>query len=241
MDLRKIDPKEYITVDLGQDIILGWLHDAEAGWMHNGDPKMPHAELASGMCSNGFFFCRKLLKYPNINEILAFQLAKKLAAALFVSHVGAVTGRLVDAVVGSPYSALTFSYMVAHIFCVQHGIPEKDQSDPKGKKMTWKEEFPAGTRILRVEELVTTMGTTDEVTRAIQQINPYPVTFLPVIGVLVHRPPTLPIYYWNKRIVALVEREIWAVPPEQCELCKAGSPRVKPKANWARLVGKGGF
>jgi orotate phosphoribosyltransferase len=231
-ELRRLDPALFNVESLTSEEILRWLVLAEAGWMHNDDPKMPHAELASGMCSNGYFFCRKLLRFPNINEILGKLLTHELVIALKKANLRA------DAVVGSPYSAITISYEVARSFCVPHGIPEKDPSDPKGKKMIWKEEFPAGTRILRVEELVTTSGTTLEVTRAIQEQNPHPVSFLPIVGVLVHRPPLLPMDYWNMQIVPLVEKEIWAVPPDQCPLCRQGSVRVKPKANWALLTGK---
>lgn len=227
-ELARLNPRDFDDDDLSQSEILHWLSVAEAGWMHSGDPKMPHVILSSGLCSNGFFFCRKLLRFPNITEILALQLFKKLKELL----------GLVDAVVGSPYSSITLAHEVSKAFGVPQGIPEKDPADLKGKKMVWKEEFPRGTRILRIEELVTTAGSTLEITRAIQGKNPQPVSFLPVVGVLVHRPPVLPIDYWNMRIVALVEKPIWAVPQDKCDLCKAGSPRVLPKTNWAQLVSR---
>lgn len=232
-ELQSLNPREFDHIALVQDDVLNMLSVAEAGWMHSGDPKMPHAELTSGMCSNGFFFCRKLLRFPNINEILGIQLGKRLKAVL------SRAGLEVDAVVGSPYSAITLSYEVAKFFGVPHGIPEKDPNDLKGKKMTWKEEFPAGTRILRVEELVTTSGSMQEVTRAVQGLNPYPVSFLPIVGIMVHRPPQIPKDYWDIQTVSLVEKPIWAVPPDQCNLCKQGSIRVKPKGrNWVLLTGR---
>lgn len=55
-ELQGLKPEDFDTVILTQEEILRWLTITEAGWMHSGDPKMPHAELASGMCSNGFFF-----------------------------------------------------------------------------------------------------------------------------------------------------------------------------------------
>ncbi len=232
-DLRSMNPTNFRRFVLSQEEILEMLSVAGAGWLHNGDPGMAHAELSSGACSNGFFYCRKLLCLPNVTEILAHQLCMKIARALGDSFSGKF-----DAVVGSPYSSITLSYEVAKYFAVLHGIPEKDPNDPKGKKMVWKEEFPAGTRVLRVEELITTTGSTNETTVAIQTSNPNPVSFLPIVGALVHRPPKLPIDCWNMRIVALVEKEIWSVPQDQCDLCRQGSVRVKPKANWSLLVGK---
>lgn len=226
-ELKGLDPRDFDNIVLSQEDILGWLALTEAGWMHSGNPAMPHVELTSGLCSSGFFFCRKLLRYPNITEILAIQLAKKMEEIL----------PAFDAVVGSPYSSITLSYEVAKYFKVPHGIPEKDPSDPKGKRMVWKEEFPAGTRVLRIEELVTTASSTQEIARAILEKNPHPVLILPMVGVLVHRPPQIPADYWNMQMVSLVEKEIWAVPQEKCDLCAQGSKRVKPKLIWAQLVG----
>lgn len=231
-ELRLLNPIPFRDIDLIQEEILRMLSIAEAGWMHNGDPKMPHAELASGYCSNGFFYCQKLLRFPNITEILAHQLCRKICRDL------GNTLNNIDAVVGSPYSSIALSYEVAKFIGAVHGIPQKDPNDPKGKKMVWKEEFPAGTRILRIEELITTVGSTNETTVAIQTSNPNPVSFLPIVGALVYRPPKLTVDYWNMRIIALVEKEIWAVPQTQCNLCRQGSIRVKPKANWSLLAGK---
>lgn len=230
--LADIPPEAWTDEVITPEQVMEWLVAADAGWVHNGDPKMPHAELASGMCSNAFFFCRKLLCFPNINEILAVQLARKVDEEL--------AGQDVDAVVGAPMSSITLSYEVAKWLCARHGMPEKDPADQK--KMLWKEEFPAGTRVLRIEELITTSGSAIAVTQAVesaQNAAGKPVVFLPIVGVLVHRPPKLPINYWGMRMVALVEKEVWAVPPDKCELCRQGSKRVKPKLNWAELVGKG--
>jgi orotate phosphoribosyltransferase len=231
-ELLDLNPRDFDAKVISQEEILDWLVAAEAGWVHNGDSAMPHVVLASGMHSDGFFFCRKLLRYPRVTEILGIQLAKKLKRAL-PDAMKRVTG-----VVGSPYSAITLSYVVANFFGVPHCIPEKDQNDPSGKKITFKEEFSAGTHILQIEELVTTSGTSIEVRRAILEKNPLPVTFSPIVGVLVHRPPQLPVDYWNMLMVALVEKQIWAVNPADCPLCKKGSKAIKPKSEWKLLMGK---
>jgi hypothetical protein len=232
--LRALNPRDFDNTDVPPEEMLQWLSIVEAGWMHPGDPNMPHAELFSGLCSNGFFVCQKLLRFPNVCEILGRQLGRKLSVAMVRLGIDNF-----DAVVGSPYSSITISYEVAKFFGAMHGIPQKDPADPKGKKMIWKEEFPMGTKILRVEELVTTSASTQEITRAITTQNPYPVEFLPVVGVFVHRPPQVPMDYWNMLMVSLVEKEIWAVPPDKCDLCKQGSRPLKPKgANWALLTGK---
>ncbi|MEW5907664.1 MAG: hypothetical protein AB1643_00560 [Patescibacteria group bacterium] len=147
----------------------------------------------------------------------------------------------VDWVIGSPMAGITFAHDVARAISAPINMcVEKDPTDPKGKKMIWKRmAIPEGDSVLQIEELTTTAHTLNEVERAIREGNPNPVNFLPYVGILVHRPPKLPIDYYGKRlIVALIEKEIWAVPPEECALCKQGSKRLRPKTHWKELTGK---
>ena len=233
MNLMKLEPELFKNIPLSQEIILSWFEACDAVWLHNGDPTKPHAELTSGMCSNGFFDCLRVLCHPNLNEILAYELAKRMVKE------GLADFERVDWVIGSPYAAITFSYEVAKALDATHMFCEKDPADPKGKKMLWKRlTIPESATVLQIEELITTSGTMQEVRRAIKEGNEYPVNFLPVVGTLAHRPPKLPVDYGEQQVVALVEKEIWAVPPEECPLCKAGSVRYRPKTHWRELTGK---
>jgi len=228
-DLLVIDPRQYERQMMTQEAILKLFDMCDAAWVHDGNPKSPHAELTSGLCSNGFFDCMRVLKYPNLTEILARQLAKIITFCCDKP----------DWVVGSAYAAITFSYEVAKVTGAVHGFVEKDPTDPKGKRMSWaRMKIPAGSKVLQIEELITTSGTVIEVRRAIEEGNGEPIIFLPVIGALVHRPPKLPVDYGGRKVVALIEREIWAVDPKDCPLCKAGSIRYRPKTHWAELTGK---
>lgn len=218
---------------MNQEEIINLFRDHDASWVHDGDPKKPHAELSSGLCSNGYFDCPRVLCRPDIAQNLAWQLA-----ALLEEKQGIGFGS-VDWVIGSAYAAITFSYELAHILGAIHGFVEKDPSDPSGKKMLWRRmTIPRGARVFQIEELITTSSTFREVKRAVVEGNAEPVNFLPVIGALVHRPPQLPADYGDVSVVALVEREVWAVKPDNCPLCKAGSPRYRPKSHWAELTGK---
>ena len=238
MLVKEIDPRKYDGVVLTEEAILHWFKECDAVWLYDGDPnpKKPHAELTSGMCSNGFFDCMRVLCHPAFTEILALQLAQKLRE----QGVGPV-----DWVIGSPYAAITFSYELARALGAIHGFAEKDPADPQGKKMAWRRmKIPPQSRILQVEELITTSGTFQEVRRAVREGNGDSVNFLPAVATLVHRPPKLPAYYSDDlsrmsiHVFSLIEREVWAVKPEECPLCKAGSRRVRPKSNWAELTGK---
>lgn len=232
-ELLSLDPHN-VDVIILQDEILQWFSLLDAFWMHSGDPKNPHAELTSGWCSNGFFDCLRVLKYINLSDILADQLARKIRSVIGWKQD-------VDWVIGSPMAGITFAHDVARAI----GAPlnmcvEKDPADSKGKKMMWKRmAIPEGDTAIQIEELTTTAYTLNEVKRAIDEGNPNPVNFLPYVGILVHRPPRLPVeYYGERKVIALIEKEIWAVPPEECPLCEAGSKRLRPKTNWKELTGK---
>lgn len=227
--MLEINPQPFRYRGVDENIILGWFNECDAVWLHDGDPQRPHAELASGRCSNGYFDCPRVLCYPNVCETLAVLLARKLKDR----------GINPDWVIGSAYSAITFSHEVAKAMRAMHGAVEKDPSDPNQKKMLWRRmTIPARAKVFQAEELITTIGTTQEVRRAVIEGNSEAVEFLPLVGTIIHRPATLPIAYKDMEVVSLVERAVWAVDPLDCPLCKAGSKRVKPKTHWAELTGK---
>ena len=225
------DPLKFEGAILAEQQILAWFDRCDAFWMHDGDPKKPHAELSSGLCSNGFFDCLRVLEHPTLCEILADQLVWKFAKETGIYEV--------DWVIGSPYAAITFSHEIAKSLKARAGFAEKDPEDPKGKKMVWRRRtIPKGATVLQAEELITTSGTFRAVRQAIVDGNSEPVNFAPIIAALVHRPPKLPADYGDVRVISLIEREVWAVQPAECPLCKAGSKRVRPKTHWAELTGK---
>lgn len=232
LKIRALRPEVFRNIIISEEEILDWLDCCEAIWLHNGDNTRPHAELSSGLCSNGFFDLRRVLKHPNLCEILACQLVKKLEREEGIMGV--------DWVIGSPYSAITISHEVARQIGAMHGFCEKDPSDPQGKRMVWRGEIiPSGSKILQAEELVTTSATFKEIRRALTEAHCRSLSneFLPVVGALVHRPPKLTSHYENVEVISLIEKEVWAVDPSQCHLCKAGSRRLRPRANWQELTG----
>lgn len=220
---------------LAQEEAFAWFAAYESGWSYDGEPneKKAHAKLTSGKCSNGYYNCRDLFgKNPRMCAIFADQLVRKLSEAEIVGKF--------DWVVGSSYSAITVSYEVAKILGVSHGFTETKQ-DPLGlekKIQIWKGNIPEGSKILQVEELITTLKTSTQVRRAVLKSNVHPVEFLPYVATIVHRPTKLPIDYGDKwKIIAFLEKAVWADEPEKCPYCKVGSKRYNPKANWAKLTG----
>ncbi len=221
------DTSKILSDPLTEEEILEVFQEYGAVWLHNGSSEKPHAELTSGKHSNGFFNCPRVLCDTKISSLFARQLAYNLETTIAEG---------VDWVVGSPYSAIAFSYEVARILGANHGFPRKDPSDPK--KMIWKDwQIPEGSRILQIEELITTLGTTMKVREAIKKDNRANVFFHPVVGSVVHRPPELPVHYENGIcVVSLLERAVWAVEANDCPLCAQGSKALRPRTHWNELT-----
>lgn len=229
--MRSLDPRFYKNVDVPIQEILMWFDECDAYWIHNGDPAMPHAELTSGKCSNGFFDCLRVLKYINLSEILADQLARRIR--------NLIGNQQVDWVIGSPMAGITFGHDVARALGAKFFMfTEKDPSQKD--KMLWNRmAIPVEETVLQIEELTTTSKTLNAVQDAINKGNPDPVNWLPYVGVMVHRPPKLPIVqYGDRTVIPLIEKKVWAVDPNECPLCKKGSIRYRPKTHWRELTGK---
>lgn len=212
---------------LTQDEVLEIFREYGAVWLHDGDLEKPHAELTSGKHSNGYFNCPSVLCNTRISTLFAHQLLYMLGERITKG---------VEWVIGSPYAAITFSHEVARILGTKHGFPRKAPD----KKMVWKDwQIPEGSKVLQIEELITTLGTTMNVRESIFEGNEAEVVFRSIIGAIVHRPPELPICYENGiRVVSLIETPVWAVDPEDCPLCVQGSKALRPreKGNWEKLT-----
>ena len=218
------------------DDTLPWFSVLEAGWVHDENPKRPHAKLHSGKCSNGFFLCKRVLKFPNLREILAACLVRELSEA----GLG-----VVDGVFGSAYSSITITADVGRLLRVPNYIVEKGPKDPNTGKdtMVFKDDdpVPEGSVLLQIEELVTTKDSTLLASNAIIKGNPYQVRLAKFVGVLVHRPDEIDRCLPDGReLRPFIERKVglWNPGPATCGYCAQGSEPIPPKAkgNWARLT-----
>lgn len=231
--LKSLDP-EYIGQrgKISPEEILSWFNICEASWLHSGNPRDPHAELTSGNCSNGFFDCLRVLKYVNLNEILANQLVLRI-----IEEIG---NQKVDWVIASPMAGITFGYAVAKELGANHMFFTEKDSLHKGKMLWNRIQIPPGETVLQIEELITTAKTLNAVKKAVDEGNKTPVNWLPVIGSLVHRPEKLCDSYGDRKVIAIIKKEVWNKPQSECHLCQAGSSRYRPKVdnNWEILTKK---
>jgi orotate phosphoribosyltransferase len=212
--------------------VLEWFKVLRAGWVHNGTKDMAHVILHSKNHSNAFFLCKRLLGFGNLREIVSACIIQELRVAGL---------QKVDGVFGSPYSSILLAGDVGRLLGVKTYVPEKDPTDPDGKRMRFKPDdpIPEGAVLLQVEELVTTWDSGFATAAAIVAGNPNPVIFSPFVGVFVHRPRKINRVLSDGRIIVpFVERQVDAWEPADCPLCKAGSEAVLPKGeNWSKLIG----
>ena len=214
----------------GPEDVLEWFKLLGAGWVYDGDPEKPHAKLHSGKCSTGFFLCKKVLAYGNLREILAACIIYELRKAGL---------KKVDGVFGSPYSSILLAGDVGRLLGVKTYVPEKDPTDSDGKHMLFKTDdpIPEGSTLLQIEELVTTFDSAEATKQAMIANHPYPLSFAPFVGVLVHRPPKIVrVLPGGCTIVPFIEKQVDAWEPPDCPLCKQGSVPLSPKTNWTKLT-----
>jgi hypothetical protein len=212
----------------------------EALWLHSGDPDDPHAGLTSGKCSNGFVDVLRALRYTNVCDILAYHMAHALEQKIcqIEGDENAPTKWCTSLgwVIGSDHAGADFSHDVARWLRAKHDFTEK--GGPDGKQQLWKRfAIQPGESVLQVEELMTTAGTLMAVRKGIREGNTNPVTFTPVVGVLVHRSDVYEIE--GAPVVYLAHYDISVWDPVDCPLCARGSRRIaQPKKHWAELTGK---
>jgi len=198
-------------------------------WTYRG--KGPHALLTSGKHSDGYIDVSQVLKFTNLRDILAQRMVEEVLLPVTSSKIE------IDYVVSSSMAAITAGDGVATYLGATFIYCEKVSGVQKLKRF----DIPSGAKVLQVEELITTMKTTRQVTNAILKSSK-DVEFVRdrdgriVVLTLVHRPEKLPVKYPDYRILPLIELEIHNWDSKDCPLCKAGSRALKPKPNWKEFL-----
>ena len=166
-----------------------------------------HFKLSSGLHSEKYLQCALVLQHPDVSEKMANALAAKFA------------GTKIDLVVGPALGAVTFAYEVARSLGVRGLFTERDEG-----KVVLRRGFTIGEgeKVLIVEDVVTTGLSTKEVIDAVKANGGI------VVGVasIIDRSDAKPDY--GVRFESLAKVRVRTYKPEECPLCKQGSPAVKP-------------
>lgn len=218
--LRAIDFRRSLTQDEFDHVFK----TCGALWLHSGDPKDPHAELTSGKCSNGFVNTLAVLRYTNLCELMADQVVRMIQSK--------IRSMPFEWIIGSDHASAVFSYEVARRLGKQYDFTEKGPDNTQ----VWKRfSIHPTERVLQVEELVTTTATLKRVRMGVSSGNSTSVNFAPLVFTLVHRSKEYSFDQFPILYVRHYDIETW--DPSECPLCAAGSERIKPKADWAKLTG----
>lgn len=211
----------------------GWTkvyEECKALWIHDGNPKRPHALLSRGSHSGGYFNSSLVMEDPF--------LLSEAAHDLIVALIGrGVKPQEIDRVVGPAMGAITLAHDIARIITRDYGRLRQGPcltayAEKGGSEMVFnRATILPGERVLVVEDVLTTGRssalTMDAVTRAGARV-------LPVRAVLVNRSDLAEL--GGSSVVALINRymPIWA---DECPLCNRGSEALRPKGkeNWAKL------
>ncbi len=212
----------------GNPTVLEIFKMCNASWVYNKGLGGPHAVLTSGLHSDAYFNLNAVAMFPNFCESIASVLVSRLAKF-------GIIGEDVDVVLTSTFAATSFGQKIAESLQALFVFTEKKDND---QVWTGRFELPVGSNVLRFEELITTMSTTEKVNDAVSKL---PISLIghgdkTVIIAIVHRPNRLPIDYPGYKIISLIEIDVHNWNPAECPLCKAGSQPLRPKDNWTEFM-----
>lgn len=207
-------------------------HHRGALWIHDGNPKRPHALLTSGMHSSGFFNSGIVMEDPVMLDEIARGLMLLLVKQGFDTDS-------VFRVIGPAMGAITLANDLARhlsmdrdISCLS-GFVEKAEKDGEPKHMVLtRTKVNPGDHILLVEDVLTTGGSVELTAKAVNDAGGIVVPF---VAVIVNRSGLAEV--GGRKIVALIDHPMPTWKPEECPLCASGSEAIRPKGteSWSRL------
>lgn len=175
-----------------------------------------HFELSSGLHSGTYVQCALVLQHPEHAE----KLGRALAAEFHDIQV--------DCVASPALGGVILGHEVARAIGARAIFAERDAVG----QMTLRRGFEVkpGERVLVVEDVWTTGGSTCETIRLVEQAGGRVVA----AGALIDRSRgrlELPV-----RVEALLEMNVPSYSPVECPQCRAGSEAVKPGSRFVRTI-----
>lgn len=166
-----------------------------------------HFRLTSGRHSDRYIQCARVLMEPNYTAALCGHLAE------------AFKNEAVDLVVGPAMGGIVISYEMAR----QLGVPSLFTERVDGK-MTIRRNFTIepGQKVLVVEDVVTTGGSVKEVIDIVRENGGI------VVGVALLVDRSNGKVDLGARVEACLSMDVKSYEADECPLCKAGLPIIKP-------------
>jgi orotate phosphoribosyltransferase len=174
---------------------------------HVGALREGHFKFSSGLHSEVYIQCALLLKEPD--------LAEKVCAGI-ADHFRSQGPELV---VGPAIGGIIVAYEVARSLGVPGIFTEREQGELKLRRMF---SIEPGTKVLVVEDVITTGGTSQEVVDLLEKLGAEVIG----VGSIVDRSNGLATL--SVPFHALLQIGMNNYDPEQCPLCRQGVPIDKP-------------
>lgn len=167
-----------------------------------------HFELTSGLHSGTYIQCAMVLQHPQHAEALGRALAEHFK------------GSQISCVVAPAMGGITIGYEAARALGVRSLWVERDRSGQMALRRGWA--IQPGERVLVVEDVWTTGGSTRETISVVQQEGGTVVA----AGALIDR--TGGLLDLSVPAHALLTMLVPTYEPEQCPLCRSGVPIYRP-------------
>lgn len=166
-----------------------------------------HFLLTSGRHSDTYMQCAKLFVYPPQAKILCGELCKKLE------------GLKIDIVVSPAVGGILMGYQVAQILDIPNIFFERQDG-----VMTLRRGFSLekGSKVLVVEDVVTTGGSVKEVIEQVEKAGAEVVAAASIVDRSNGKVD------FGRKFISLLSMDIVSYEADGCPLCKQGSVAVKP-------------
>jgi orotate phosphoribosyltransferase len=172
-----------------------------------------HFRLTSGLHSNEYLQCAKVLAIPAYAERLGQELAQQVQALL--------GGAKPQVVIAPAIGGIVIGHEVARALNARSLFTERDL-DTNSMALRRGFEIKAGDTVVVVEDVITTGGSTKEVISVVEKYGGKMLCAGSIIDRSAGRADV------GVQRVALQSLRAIAYQPEDCPLCKEGLPLVKP-------------
>jgi len=165
-----------------------------------------HFQLTSGLHSDRYVQCAKLLSHPLEAEAVSRALAERFSDVK------------VDIVLGPALGGVIVAHEVARALGTPCLFTERKEGEMQLRRGF---EIPRDAQVLVVEDVVTTGGSVKEVLELVREAGGQIVG----VGSIVQRAPSSP---FDVRYESLLALQVTAWDPSECPLCAEGTSAVKP-------------
>lgn len=166
-----------------------------------------HFLLSSGLHSNKYVQCARVLQFPDI----AADLAAKLGDHLFAANPGLNA----DVVISPAIGGIIIGQEMARVLKCRAIFTEREENAMRLRRGF---EIKPGEKCLVVEDVITTGGSTREVMEVVKAHRGETAG----VACIIDRSPL------ENFCVSLVKLKIETFKPAECPLCKVNVPLVKP-------------